>query len=172
MKTKRLKIVAVVGCLAILFAILAVLLTACDDVAYADDGTSKDFATKASEWWSANQGTVVGWASVAVSGTISVIFAVFKKKISGSLGTNSTQIESLISKYETSLNKSDSVLKELQNIVTALKEKDTAEALSAIKAKVEEAVAKSQTKVEAVVEKAEEKAVEEVAEKTQEVYIR
>ena len=168
MKTKRLKIVATVGCLAILFAMLAVLLTACDDVAYADDGTSKDFATKASEWWSANQGTVVGWASVAVSGTISIIFAVFKKKISGSLGTNSTQIESLISKYETSLNKSDSVLKELQNIVTALKEKDTAEALSAIKAKVEEA----QTKVEAVVEKAEEKAVEEVAEKTQEVYIR
>ena len=50
------------------------------------------------------------------------------------------------------------VLKELQNIVTALKEKDTAEALSAIKAKVEEAVANAQTKVEAVVEKAEEKA--------------
>ena len=70
------------------------------------------------------------------------------------------------------MNKSDSVLKELQNIVTVLKEKDTAEALSAIKAKVEEAVANAQTKVEAVVEKAEEKAVVEVAEKTQEVYIR
>lgn len=137
MKTMRWKqILELIAVFVLIFAVFLVgIMCLSGDVARADDGSGYDsnYANKVDEWWSLNQNTVIGYASLIVSGLIGVLFAYFKKKVGSSVNENSGSIKKLISKYEESLKQSNATVETLQEAIGTLKQYIKAEAITEIK---------------------------------------